>query len=261
MEIPSRLRVMEIVAIVTVVVGSTALAIVSAVASVPTAASFSVLGGLIATLALYLVSANTLLERRLVAVEHQDVNRGSEIVSQKEWYEHLAVAVKTANTSIDITHHEPRLPTMSGITAKREVFSLLYRRIKQRRVLVRMLIAINTPEKLAWVEELLTKFSNCPNLDIKHSEADLQGATPSLSIQVVDGSRGFAIDMGKGHHTLSELDTDLYTREPAVAQQLNRYYAAYWGQCQWIKEGGIVHRETLAEIADALDASPEDGSR
>jgi hypothetical protein len=122
-----------------------------------------------------------------------------------------------------------------------------------------MLIAINTPEKLAWVEELVTKFSNCPNFDIKHSEAELDGLTPSLSLQIIDGSRGFAIDMGKGHHTLSELDTDLYTREPAAVQQLSRYYNSYWLQCRWIKEGGIIHWAALAEIGGDFEPSLSSG--
>jgi hypothetical protein len=241
---------------VAVVVGSVVLAVLSSLEKIATTAALSVIAGLIGTLSLYLVTALTLLERRLDAVERQDVNVGSEIVSQIDWYEHLCLAIKTANTSIDITHHEPRLPTMSGIPAKQEVFRLLYKRIKQRKVLIRMLVAINTTEKLEWIEELLDKYSDCANFDLKHSELGLEESAPALSIQVVDGSKGFVIDMAKSHHTLSEQDTDLYTREPDVAQQLRRYYNSYWQQCTWIKEGGIIHWGSLADVSRELGVEP-----
>lgn len=252
----SKLRVVELLSILAAVVGAIALSVVASLTKVSIAAGLSLVSAVIGLLGLYLVAHNSLVERRLQVMEDKDPAQAiSEMLTQVEWYEQLDLCLRAANTSIDITHHEPRLPTLSGIPAKVRVFETLGKRIRQKQVLVRWIIAVNTPEKLTWVESLVAKYAKYPNLDIRHSPVPLDTPSPPISVQITDGSKAFVIDMAKSHHTLSELDTDLFTRDPAVVRQYRRYYETYWSRCVKIKEGGIIYSEALRELGEELRAS------
>ena len=172
----------------------------------------------------------------------------SKEVTQLEWYEKLIPLVKKANFSIDITHHEPRLPYISGIKAKKELFDQLTKKIKQKKVMVRWLIAVNSQEKYKWLLEIIDQFKHCDNLNLSHCPVELKYPAPPLSIQLIDNKIAFAIDLAKGHHSAAELDTDIITEDIEVVKQFKRYYETYWNRSIKIKEGGLIHQNVLEEL-------------
>lgn len=240
------LQHVQVLAIAIVVIGSFVLAGIGPFTDIATEGAIWILIGLVGTLSLYLLATNILFEKRIEKIEKGP--QTSTMLSQKEWYESLIPFVKSAKESIDITHHEPRTPMISGIEAKKELFNALSKKIKESEVLVRWIIAINSIDKLDWTIELLEEHKNCNNFSLRYSQVDLNYCSPPQSVQIIDDKVGFVIDMSKGHHSASELDTDLFTEDPSVIGQLKRFYDCYWNRCHVLKEGSKIYHDEIEKL-------------
>lgn len=236
----------QIVSIGTTIVAAVILAIIGSIGKLSLETGLWFLIALVGSLSIYLLTTNVLLEKRIESIEKGEGL--SDIISQREWYEKLISSVRSATDSIDITHHEPHVPTISGIAAKRDLFNLLLEKIKKSEVSVRWIIAINNKDKMDWVNQLIEELKDCDNLSMRYSSVDLDYEAPPQSVQIIDDRIGFVIDMGRGYHTVIEPVEDLITQDPKVVQQLKKYYNRYWEKCRVLKEGSRIHQTEIEKL-------------
>ena len=248
------LRSVEAVSIIVTVIGSIVVSLLSVFVQVPQDVLLGTVLGLLGTFSLYQFSSNVLFERSLSAIKPEQRTLSHQ-VTQDEWYEQLIPVVKSARKTIDITHHEPRVPVISGIPAKRELFRVLSRRMKDPNVLVRWIVAIDNLDKLEWVCKLIEDHKDCPNFSLHYSHFDPEREVPVPSIQVIDRRIAFVIDLTRGHHSASELDLDLVTTDPAVIAQLQRAYDRYWERTIPLKTGARIFYERIDELRNILSQS------
>jgi hypothetical protein len=244
------LRIAEVVSICVVIAGAVALSVAGPTFELLATDYLAFISVLLGSVGVFLVSSRLLMEARVRRLE-EGAALGPppvEILTQREWYERLCPAIRDATSTIDITHHEPRLPQISGIEAKKQAFRELSKQIAKKDVLIRWLIAVNTADKVTWAEQLIVAHADCDNFSLYHSNVALDYPAPPMSIQIIDGSHLFVIDLSRGHHTASELDTDLYSRDRKLVAQFKRYYDVYWSRATPLKEAGIVHSDTLAAL-------------
>ena len=73
-----------------------------------------------------------------------------------------------------------------------------------------------------------------------------KGELPApLSLQLVDGTHSFVINIARGSHTESGLDADLFLHNPLVTDYFGHYYETYWNTCLPIKEGMKIFEPNL----------------
>jgi len=184
----------------------------------------------------------------------------AKVVNQKEFYSRLVYAITNARRTVDLTHHESRIPEKSGIKEKITHFRQMRKKIKEGKVTFRRIVTITNSEKLAWVKKQLQLYATCPNFNLRYSDVEInRGHVPALSMQIVDGKELFIIDIERGHHTISEPVKDLWIREPVVAENFGRYYEKYWKAATPLKEGEIVYWDTLAKIEEKLKNAGQRG--
>lgn len=122
-----------------------------------------------------------------------------------------------------------------------------------------MITSINCKEKadckskLDWTEEIITKFKDVNNFNLRYSLVDLDYQAPPQSFQIIDGrikgsGVGFVIDMGKGQHSESDSFNDMFSDDPVLVAQLQSYYDRYWNKCTKLKDGAKIYEEELEEL-------------
>ncbi|MCL0063787.1 hypothetical protein M1N84_03105 [Dehalococcoidia bacterium] len=240
------LYTIQVISIGATIVAAVILTIIGSLGKLSLGTGLWLLIAMIGSLSVYLLTTNVLLERRIEIIEKGE--KLSYIISQKEWYEKLIPSIRSATNSIDITHHEPRVPMVSGIKTKKELFNVLVEKIKKSDISVRWIMAVNSKEKMEWTIELIEELKDCDNFSLRWSSVNLDYNAPPQSVQVIDDRIAFVIDMSRGHHTVIEPVEDLMTTDPAVVQQFKRYYNRYWEQCNILKEGTRINHQEIENL-------------
>lgn len=236
----------QVISIGATIIAAVILTIIGSIGKVSLETGLWLLIAMTGTLSVYLLTTNLLLERRIEIIEKGE--KLSHTISQEDWYEKLIPSIRSASRSIDITHHEPRTPMISGIKTKRELFNLLIEKIKRSDVSVRWIMAVNSKEKMDWTIKLIDQLKDCDNFSLRCSLVNIDYDAPPQSVQVIDDRIAFVIDMSRGHHTVIEPVEDLVTTDLAVVQQLKKYYNRYWEKCRILKEGSRINRQEIENL-------------
>ena len=245
------LRLPEILVLVATVVGSIVVAALAGsrviTSEVDVAAAIL---GLLAAFAVYQLLANARLEE--AATKLASPRLACREFNQREWYEELTAVAVRARDNIDITQHEPALPRNSGIEEKRRCFEALGDKLCNQHVLSRWLVAIDSLEKLDWVRQLLEVHGENYAFSLSFAHFDPHAVKRPISVQIIDRSVAFVIDLAKGYHSVSELDRDLVTDDPTLVEHLQRYYNQYWLRATPLKEGASIYWDRLRALEDEL---------
>lgn len=243
------IRFVEIISIIVVVVGSTAVSIGGFIWKLSVESYLSAILGLLAAFSLYQVAANVSIERSARASQEPL----SKEVTQAEWYDELMPVVSSAKKEIQITHHEPRIPTITGVKSHRRLWGILEERMDDSDILFRWIVGIDNLEKLNWVSSLIEKNKSNDNLNIHYSEVDLQYPAPPQSLQIIDRNILFIIDMSKGHYSVSEMGIGLISRDTEIVKQFQGYYDQYWYRTTALKEGPKIYRDRIEDLRKKLE--------
>lgn len=252
------LKKIEIVSIGVVIIGATVVTVVGTIWKIPAEISLSALLGLLAALSIYQLTANISLERKIATIQSTGASRE---VTQEDWYKELIPEVASADTEIQITHHSPLVPIVSGIGYRRKLWNKLVEKMGDQKVLFRWIVAIDTLEKFNWVISLIEKYSANDSFNVHYSMVDLDYPAPPQSIQIIDRKKLFVIDMSKGHYVVSEVGTGLISVDQDVIRQFQRYFDKYWDSGGKLKEGPIIYRDAINNLRSKLkDAKKLEGN-
>ena len=247
------LQILRFLGIIPIILGSIVATVITVFWEMPTRSVLTVILGLLVSLGIYQCAAIALMERHI-----QDLSREklSGELGQPQWYIELMPSVLKARNRIDITHHQPVVPIESKIKEKKNLFETISKTIKEcPRIRVRWIIAVSSKDKIPWVESLIEDHKMCDNFSVAYSKVDLRYQTPPLSVQLIDESKVFVIDMGKGFHTESEWDIDFSSTDPVIVSQFQRYYDTYWSRCTKLKEGPRIFFDRIRELKEEFGMS------
>lgn len=248
----SLLRLLEILGITLLIVGSIVVAIISVVWKLPVETILAMILGLLGALGLYELAANLKIEEKIGNLQPGQIPL-SQQVTQAEWYNKLHETIISAKQEISITHHDPRIPTQTGAPARRQLWELLLTKMKEHNIMFRWIVAIGDVEKLNWVCSVLEENKDYDNLNVNYSSVDLDYPAPPQSIQIIDGTTLFAIDMSVGHYAISEVGSGMISRDTAIIEQFQRYYNKYWERTIELKEGPTIHYDRIKELREKLE--------
>ena len=129
----SLLRFLEILGITILIAGSIVVAIISVVWKLPVETILAMILGLLGALGLYELAANLKVEEKIGNLQPKQIPL-SQQVTQAEWYDKLHEVIISAKQEILITHHDPRIPTLTGLQARRQLLSVYFSHPARRAV-------------------------------------------------------------------------------------------------------------------------------
>ena len=180
----------------------------------------------------------------------------SQSLTQNRFYEEFRSHLISAKKCVDITSHEPRLPSSSGLRAKRDSWELIFDRAKKEPdVLFRLIIAVKTKPRYDWVVRNIRSLNPAPNVSIRHSDFDAFEDFPRNSVQIIDKKSVFVIDPAQGYHTSNDDDIDFYSVDAAVVEHFQRFFDMYWSRCHPLMEGSEVMEGNITELGRLLRPS------
>lgn len=243
------LKKIQIVSIGIVIVGATVVTVVGIFREIPVELLLSMLLGLLAAFSIYQLTANISLDKKIETIQSIGASRE---VTQEDWYKELIPEVISADTEIQITHHSPLVPTVSGSGYRKKLWGKLVAKMGNKKVLLRWIVAIENLEKFDWVISLIEKYKTNDSFNIHCSMVDLEYPAPPQSIQIIDRKKLFVIDMSKGHYVVSEVGTGLISVDQQVIRQFQRYFDKYWDRGSKLKEGPIIYYNVIENLSSKL---------
>lgn len=120
------------------------------------------------------------VDRIIVSLKGTNIRR---FANREEEYSYLAQRIKRAKKYLDITHFSPSIPQDYSTSDK--YLDVLDELIRQKRINVRRIMMVSTPEQIKWIRQLIKQYSGLPFFLGCFPKPDY--FMPAMNLFVIDG--------------------------------------------------------------------------